>query len=333
MDARMSAFKRSTRSGWLVILVTATLTIIFVGVILSALHRQSLRRARAEADLRRAAALLECVVDSMPDGIVAVTSDQTLLHVNRAARVLLGPGFSAGSLSKDWRPRIDCIYEDGTAMKPEDGPLARAIAGENTDNLIYRTRLASNPELVRAWISATGRPVRDVDGRIVAAVISLRDISAQKRQEDQLRAMSMSDDMTGLRNRRGFLILAAQHARVAQRRAVPFAIVFADLNGLKMINDTLGHEAGDNSIRFVAGILRNTFRESDIIARLGGDEFVALLDRHNSGHERQHRGPSARRVGRTQYSRVVGVPSVPERRLLLLRSKAPLARCRPHRRG
>jgi len=107
--------------------------------------------------------------------------------------------------------------------------------------------------------------------------VALRDITEQKQQQDQLRALSMSDELTGLHNRRGFLMLAEQHARVAQRQGEPFAIVFADLNGLKTINDTLGHEAGDRSIRSAAAVLRNTFRDSDVISRLGGDEFVALL--------------------------------------------------------
>ena len=162
-------------------------------------------------------------------------------------------------------------------MEPQDGALARALAGQNTDDLVYRTRPTNSANLAGTWISAAGRPVRDADGSIIAAVVALRDMSEQKLQQDQLRALSMSDEMTGLHNRRGFLMLADQHARVARRQGSPFAIVFADLNGLKTINDTLGHQAGDRSIRSVADVLRETFRDSDIIARLGGDEFVALL--------------------------------------------------------
>jgi diguanylate cyclase (GGDEF)-like protein len=114
-------------------------------------------------------------------------------------------------------------------------------------------------------------------GVVIAGVVALRDISEQKQQQDQLRAISMADELTGLHNRRGFLMLAEQHARMARREGEPFGIVFADLNGLKTVNDSLGHEAGDQAIRAAAGVLRETFRESDIIARLGGDEFVVLL--------------------------------------------------------
>jgi diguanylate cyclase (GGDEF)-like protein len=277
MDIRMAMLKRTTRSGWIVISAGAALTILFVVFVLGALYRQSLALTRAEINLRREGALLESVFDSMVDGIMAITPERTFLHVNRAARRLLGDSFPTDSFPKDWRPNIECIYEDGTAMKPEDGALARAIVGKSTDNLVYRARLANSPDFAGTWISATARPVRDPDGTVVAGVVALRDISEQKRQQDQLRAMSMSDEMTGLHNRRGFLMLAEQHARMAQRQRTPFAIVFADLNGLKTINDALGHDAGDQCIRSVADVLRRTFRDSDIIARLGGDEFVALL--------------------------------------------------------
>jgi diguanylate cyclase (GGDEF)-like protein len=277
MRTRLATLRRATQVGWLVIAVSAILTVLFAAFVLSALHRQSLALAQAEINLRRGGALLESVVDSMVDGVMAITPERRFLHVNRAARRLLGDGFPAESFPQDWRSNVECIYEDGTAMKPEDGALARAIMGKSTDGLVYRTRQTQSADSTGVWISATARPVRDADGTVIAGVVALRDITEQRLQQDQLRAMSMSDELTGLNNRRGFLLLAEQHARVAQRQGEPFAIVFADLNGLKTINDTLGHEAGDRSIRAAADVLRETFRDSDVISRLGGDEFVALL--------------------------------------------------------
>jgi diguanylate cyclase (GGDEF)-like protein len=85
-------------------------------------------------------------------------------------------------------------------------------------------------------------------------------------------ALSMRDELTGLLNRRGFFDLAGQMHDSGHR----FAILFGDLNGLKQINDGLGHEAGDSAIRDAADVLRRVFREGDLIARLGGDEFVVL---------------------------------------------------------
>ncbi|HKS26665.1 MAG TPA: PAS domain S-box protein [Pyrinomonadaceae bacterium] len=103
-----------------------------------------------------------------------------------------------------------------------------------------------------------------------------RDITERRRTEETLRSLSLLDDLTGLYNRRGFLALAEQQVRLTQRTGHGFTLVFADLDGLKKINDRLGHQAGDEALRAVAEILKKSFRDSDIIARLGGDEFTIL---------------------------------------------------------
>jgi diguanylate cyclase (GGDEF)-like protein len=102
------------------------------------------------------------------------------------------------------------------------------------------------------------------------------DISVRKQMEEALRAMALVDDLTGLYNRRGFLILAQQQLKMADRVKGRMMLLFADLNGLKWINDTFGHPEGDRALIEVADVLRETFRESDISARFGGDEFVVL---------------------------------------------------------
>lgn len=94
--------------------------------------------------------------------------------------------------------------------------------------------------------------------------------------EEQLRLMSITDVLTGLYNRRGFLALAEQQIKVADRTKKEMLLFFIDLDKMKQINDTLGHEAGDQAIKDVSIILLKTFRKSDIIGRLGGDEFAVL---------------------------------------------------------
>lgn len=106
-----------------------------------------------------------------------------------------------------------------------------------------------------------------------------------------LRKESTLDELTGLANRRGFLMLAEQHAMLAKRTGERFVVVFIDMDRLKPINDTLGHQAGDAAIAEIADALRVCFRESDIIGRLGGDEFALLLpasDGEDSIRERLH---------------------------------------------
>ena len=91
-----------------------------------------------------------------------------------------------------------------------------------------------------------------------------------------LRAMALVDDLTGLYNRRGFQTLARQHMKMADRMRKRVSHIFVDLDGLKEINDSFGHREGDLALIEAADLLKETFRESDIIARIGGDEFVVL---------------------------------------------------------
>ena len=104
-----------------------------------------------------------------------------------------------------------------------------------------------------------------------------RSMQERARAEEQLRQLSLTDDLTGLYNRRGFLALAEQQARVANRDRKPMLLVSVDLDGLKAINDSFGHKAGDAAIVETAQILRESFRDADLVARMGGDEFALLL--------------------------------------------------------
>jgi diguanylate cyclase (GGDEF)-like protein len=92
-----------------------------------------------------------------------------------------------------------------------------------------------------------------------------------------LRSLSLVDDLTGLYNRRGFLTLAEQQLKTAERLQQKMILMFADLDGLKWINDNLGHGEGDLALKAAATVFKKTFRESDIVARLGGDEFLVLV--------------------------------------------------------
>lgn len=91
-----------------------------------------------------------------------------------------------------------------------------------------------------------------------------------------LQSLALTDTLTGLCNRRGFVAIAEERLKLARRNGQSVALVFVDLNGMKRINDELGHEFGDQALVATACILKATFRASDVIARLGGDEFVVL---------------------------------------------------------
>lgn len=92
----------------------------------------------------------------------------------------------------------------------------------------------------------------------------------------ELMIIAHLDELTGLYNRRGFLALAQQQLKIASRTKRGTLLFFIDLDGMKLINDSQGHKAGDKALRETAKILRLSFRESDIVSRIGGDEFVIL---------------------------------------------------------
>lgn len=102
----------------------------------------------------------------------------------------------------------------------------------------------------------------------------VRDITGRKNMEQQLRYMGLHDPVTGLYNR---LYFEEEMDRLKDGRHSPVGVIVCDLDGLKLINDTLGHAAGDELLRATAAVLRNSFRSSDVVSRIGGDEFAMLL--------------------------------------------------------
>lgn len=95
---------------------------------------------------------------------------------------------------------------------------------------------------------------------------------------DQFRELAMSDELTGLYNRRGFQTVSEQRIQLAKRNDAELALIYMDMNGLKSINDELGHTAGDQALKLLAETLTRHFRSSDVLARIGGDEFLLLAE-------------------------------------------------------
>ncbi len=115
------------------------------------------------------------------------------------------------------------------------------------------------------------------DGKVVGSRDIVRDISDRKKLEEMLRAISITDELTGLFNRRGFLDISNRQCRFLDRVDGSLFLLFADIDNMKWINDTLGHHMGDQALVEVADLLKSTFRKADVVGRLGGDEFAVLL--------------------------------------------------------
>jgi diguanylate cyclase (GGDEF)-like protein/PAS domain S-box-containing protein len=129
----------------------------------------------------------------------------------------------------------------------------------------------------RFW-SFSGEPMADDDGRFTGYRGIARDVTQSRQAEEKIRRLAHFDELTSLPNRTMFMHTLQRALSLAQRRHKSFAIFFIDLDRYKNINDSLGHEAGDQLLQDVARRLRHHLRESDTVARLGGDEFVVLVE-------------------------------------------------------
>ena len=136
-----------------------------------------------------------------------------------------------------------------------------------------------------------GFPVSGIDGLAHPYLAGVAiDITHQKLRIDELAQQALLDELTGLYNLRGFYLFAEHELKVARRRGTPSAIVYVDVDGLKEVNDTRGHGEGDALLATTAALLRDVFRECDVIGRLGGDEFaVFAADVKGDAHELKDR--------------------------------------------
>jgi diguanylate cyclase (GGDEF)-like protein len=162
-------------------------------------------------------------------------------------------------------------------IHPEDAPrlaeaMQQALSGEPV-RVAYRIRKRDGSYL---WVETNGRPVRDQAGRTTGLVTSSRDVTEQKRVEEQLRHMAYHDPMTGLPNRAAFEQRLTQALEAGDRRQ-RVLVIYLDVDNFKVINDSLGHQAGDDALMAIGDRLRN-YREGTMVARLGGDEFCVLLE-------------------------------------------------------
>jgi diguanylate cyclase (GGDEF)-like protein len=125
-------------------------------------------------------------------------------------------------------------------------------------------------------VEYSASPVMD-QGRVTGAVVVFRDITKRRESEEELFYRANYDTVTGLPNRSLLIERLGQELKLARREDKRVGVLFIDLDGFKVVNDSFGHQAGDRLLRAVAERLQRSVRETDTVARLGGDEFVVLL--------------------------------------------------------
>jgi diguanylate cyclase (GGDEF)-like protein/PAS domain S-box-containing protein len=225
-------------------------------------------RQATEAALREAEERFRKAFDDSRVGMALVALDGTFQRVNRALSDICGR--PENSLLGE---RFDQIIY-ATDREREAKMLAEVADGES-----YGWRGETRCEHARGhpvWISLTVSPVYDSKGTLSYLIAQMEDISERKQSEERLTRQALHDSLTGLPNR----TLFADRVRMATARRTTqgFAIIYLDLDGFKLVNDTLGHAAGDHVLIEVAQRLERLLRAGDTLARLGGDEFALLCE-------------------------------------------------------
>ena len=170
----------------------------------------------------------------------------------------------------------NAVRSYNSIIHPEDEALIdhtvrEAVEAGRQWEIEYRIIHKSGAE---RWVWERGVAITSQEGTGLYLNGFINDITERRDMEDRLKDLSIQDSLTGLYNRNFF---EEEMHRLSDGRSLPMGLIVCDINGLKLINDTKGHEEGDDLLRACAEILRASFRQSDIIARIGGDEFVVLL--------------------------------------------------------
>ena len=229
----------------------------------------AIRRELEEAETRRQRALaekelrtLKHAIETIPIGVTIADVTGRIIFTNLAEAEMHGYSveelvgndvriFSPNAEAKEWNREEIRHY----------GCLCRESLNVRKDGSIFPVYLISSV-------------VQDNSGEPVAIVTACEDITERKQVEERLRYMSTHDTLTGFYNRAFF---DEELSRLADQRLVPVSVIMLDVDGLKDVNDNLGHAAGDKVLKQTASVLLSVFRTEDLVARIGGDEFVVML--------------------------------------------------------
>ncbi|MEN6467138.1 MAG: PAS domain S-box protein, partial [Syntrophaceae bacterium] len=238
-------------------------------------------RIRLEQEIRDVQQTVSNIFNFLPDATFAIDTEGVVLAWNRAAEEMtginaediIGKGSYEYSLPfyNERRPILIDL-----ALKQDKNTEKNYTALKRSGDILFGESFAPNLKPGNVHLSATASVLRNYRGEVVGAIESIRDSTERKNLEEEIRALSIVDHLTGLYNRRGFLSLAEQQLNILERTGKNMLLIYADLDGMKIINDTLGHQKGDEALVEIAKILKKSFRKADIIGRMGGDEFAIL---------------------------------------------------------
>lgn len=278
LERRAAAAARTQTDTIVAIGASAALMLALLAMSFISLQREAREVREAAAELAESEERYRVLVENVSDLVAIHSPDGELRFVSPSVEALLGR-----------TPAEMHSVSVFSLLHPEDlasvrYSLQKFQSGEVQSGVVT-CRLRRRDSEYR-WFEFKVARVNGEDGQLRHYQSAGRDITVRRQleqrlavQAEELRNLSLRDGLTGLYNRRGFLELSQQVVRVAEREKHRLALLFVDLDGLKRINDKLGHGFGDRAIGEAAELLRSTCRATDLVARLGGDEFVVLASK------------------------------------------------------
>ncbi|MGC4019727.1 MAG: PAS domain S-box protein [Muricomes sp.] len=227
-------------------------------------------RVNCQNELLQEKERLQTTLYSIGDAVVTTDRDGIVTSLNIVAEELTGWN-STEAVGRAFTELL-IMQNEETKEKVED-PVQKVIKTGRISGLANHTELV-NRYGKRIPIVDSAAPIKTKDGQMHGVVMVFHDVSGEKEHSRQIEYLSYHDHLTGLYNRR---YIEEQTIRLDTADNLPISIIMGDVNGLKIINDAFGHEAGDVLLKRIALLFEENCRSSDLIARWGGDEFVVLM--------------------------------------------------------
>ena len=213
---------------------------------------------------------LRATLQSVGDGVLSADIDGRIQFLNPVAQKLTG-----WTLDEAMDRMVEDVFVIVNEYTQDTVPSPVRLVFERKEivELANHTLLLAKDGR-RIPIEDTASPIRDMHGNIIGCVLVFRDFSERKERQRKIEYLSYHDQLTGLYNRRYF---EDALKRLDTEENLPLSFIYADVNGLKTINDAFGHQCGDQMIQMVADVLKAACRPGDVAARIGGDEFILLM--------------------------------------------------------
>lgn len=244
----------------------------------------------AQKELETSRQYFKDIIDSLPDPTFTISTEGIVVAWNKAMELLtnvpadkmLGRGNYEYALPL-YGERRPILIDYALNPKLIQGSQYSYIRREG-DTLIAEAFAPLLREKNGAFLWGSASIIRDMEGNALGAINTIKDFTEFKKTQEQLKYFSMHDILTGLFNRSYF---EEELKRLNSPRHYPVSIIMCDVDGLKLINDSMGHHNGDELLKATANVIRSAFRTSDAVARVGGDEFAVILPNSSLGAAEQ----------------------------------------------